>query len=648
MRLLNAQTREMKEFVSDNHVPPYAILSHTWGEGEISLANWLSFPAQKMKEMHGYRKIDFCCRQAIQDSLSWVWVDTYVSSTRSSFSSVSPSAGINGRDTRCCIDKTSSAELSEAINSMFRWYQQAAVCYVYLADASQCQNSKEIETQISKSRWFTRGWTLQELLAPEKLLFFSEAWAPLGSKSSLRDLVSQITGIEGKFLDRADLHTASVSKKMAWAANRQTTRTEDTAYCLLGLFDINMPLLYGEGKKAFQRLQEEIIRSYPYDHTLYAWGIPVARKDWSRNFPPVDDDASWPIPVPWSPDESERRLRGLLADSPADFQFSGNLVPWHNTTEFYVYDSFKTTYPVRIGQSIQIELPYYVTRHRRSVYHWAEPRLVQCRFLIHALLLCGLEASDGPTVWMPLQPSARGFCGRTEQFVVSDTPVLKADYLSMTRMTLRAEPETKVVAQHGDLILGMLNFQIYPDDICCRRWRTHATPEGVLYVQGDGLIRQVRECNGRLFALMFDFGPERGVGICLERARSEGDSLGPIEVSIVPLSWRGDDSLRQDGIKWIGRSKVLSAAALVAKVMETSGGVFEVDHPSLPRIRVRVERMGLHVPKAVVDVVVIDVEERKETKGESSGEGSEQERESDTDDASAGSWETYEGDGEPI
>lgn len=171
----------------------------------------------------------------------------------------------------CCIDKTSSAELSEAINSMYRWYQKAEVCYAFLSDVPSSEDPHKEESAFRKSRWFTRGWTLQELIAPVHLTFFGSDWEDIGSKLNLKVLISAITKVDARALAGSRiLNGWNVAQKMSWASRRVTTREEDIAYCLMGLFDINMPMLYGEGKKAFLRLQEEIIRN-SQDETIFAW-----------------------------------------------------------------------------------------------------------------------------------------------------------------------------------------------------------------------------------------------------------------------------------------------------------------------------------------------------------------------------------------
>ncbi|KAF1976635.1 HET-domain-containing protein, partial [Bimuria novae-zelandiae CBS 107.79] len=183
-----------------------------------------------------------------------------------------------------CIDKSSSAELTEAINSMFRWYQKAAACCAYLDDAtlgseSACDDT--IEDLLRWSRWFTRGWTLQELIAPNEVHFYDSLWKPMGTRTALGTCIADITSINSEILTtprataRTSIHSLlsekSVARRMAWTAHRKTTRPEDIAYCLLGLFDIHMPLIYGEGtKKAFARLQIEILRDST-DQSILAW-----------------------------------------------------------------------------------------------------------------------------------------------------------------------------------------------------------------------------------------------------------------------------------------------------------------------------------------------------------------------------------------
>lgn len=224
------------EFFGKN-VPHYAILSHTWGDDneEVTFRDLVNGVG---KSKVGYSKIRFCGQQAAKDHLRYIWVDT------------------------CTIDKSSSAELSEAINSMFRWYHEAAKCYVYLSDVSVGDFARN-HLAFRKSRWFTRGWTLQELVAPASVEFFSLEGERLGDKISLMQEIAGITGISIHALHgQHPLHQFSVTERMSWAKGRETKREEDVAYSLLGIFDIHMPLLYGEGReKALIRLHKEIEES---------------------------------------------------------------------------------------------------------------------------------------------------------------------------------------------------------------------------------------------------------------------------------------------------------------------------------------------------------------------------------------------------
>lgn len=241
MRLLDTETQELKEFMDD--VPTYAILSHTWGGDEVTLQDLARQPQDPTKD---FAKIDGACNLAFGDGYRYIWIDT------------------------CCIDKTSSAELSEAINSMFRWYEEASVCYVHLSDLSTTQDDLS-KDGLGGCRWFRRGWTLQELVAPPEVHFYDRSWNQVGTKNTLCDWLSDITSIPQDVLSNPDeIYCLPVATKMSWAAMRQTTRVEDMAYCLLGLFDVHMPLLYGEGRKAFRRLQEEVLKKTD-DLSLLAW-----------------------------------------------------------------------------------------------------------------------------------------------------------------------------------------------------------------------------------------------------------------------------------------------------------------------------------------------------------------------------------------
>ncbi|KJY00606.1 hypothetical protein TI39_contig321g00009 [Zymoseptoria brevis] len=266
MWLLNATTKQLEFFNEQDKYGRYAIFSHVW----LSKDQEVTFQDVEhgtYDHKAGWAKVVNACRRALEDKLDYCWIDT------------------------CCVDKTSSAELSEAINSMYRWYHQAKVCYAYLPDVPS--------VPLRESKWFTRGWTLQELIAPGHVLFYDGAWNFLGSKISMVRELAEITRIDANVLrDRENLMSVSVAARMAWAADRATSREEDRAYSLMGIFDVNMPMLYGEGRKAFTRLQEEIIK-ISTDHSILVW------QGWEKS-----------------------HLTTLMAPSPYGFRYAHNILSW--------------------------------------------------------------------------------------------------------------------------------------------------------------------------------------------------------------------------------------------------------------------------------------------------------------------------------
>ncbi|KAK5655271.1 hypothetical protein OQA88_5838 [Cercophora sp. LCS_1] len=281
MRLLNVDTLKLEEFFSQD-IPPYSILSHVWGDEEVAYHEVGSVTIRSKK---GWQKILRCCWKTRFEGLHYTWVDT------------------------CCIDKSSSSELSEAINSMFKYYRAADICFAFLEDVTgmpspasspapteeeadedvvmvepdgsrmvlaDAELDPEFALEFSSSRWFTRGWTLQELLAPTEVVFLNSQWCDIGTRTSSAGVISKITGIPQHALACSDWEGCSIAQRLSWASGRQTTRVEDQAYCLLGIFGVNMPLIYGEGSKAFLRLQEELLRVFQ-DYSIFAWRVETER-----------------------------------------------------------------------------------------------------------------------------------------------------------------------------------------------------------------------------------------------------------------------------------------------------------------------------------------------------------------------------------
>ncbi|KAL7279345.1 hypothetical protein ACG7TL_007186 [Trametes sanguinea] len=252
MWLLSTDSVRLQDFCGPDEVPGgYVILSHVWQAHEETFQQIQSLQRSGTEMAHAsgtWPKIHGSMNVAKLLGYAWLWIDTV------------------------CIDKTNSTELEEAINSMFRWYAESSACLAYLADVPDDCHVEAPQSAFRKSKWFTRGWTLQELIAPRQLLFMSEGWKCLGTKASLADLVEEITGIDAEVLTfRRVLDHVSVARRMSWASGRVTSKVEDEAYSLMGLFDVSMSTIYGEGKNAFRRLQEKIMKRSS-DHTLFAWG----------------------------------------------------------------------------------------------------------------------------------------------------------------------------------------------------------------------------------------------------------------------------------------------------------------------------------------------------------------------------------------
>ena len=307
MRLINVETLQLETFAGGTEVP-YAILSHCWGEDEVLFQDMFDGNAPWKK---GYAKIQRFCAVARSEGLRYVWIDT------------------------CCIDKSSSAELSEAVNSMFCSYRQASVCFAYLHDCpSNAFDGTVREDHFDASKWFTRGWTLQELVVPADVVFLSAEWKEFGTRRSLSNRISIITNIPAGILaGTSTLASYSVAQTLSWAAERVTTRPEDRAYSLMGLLDVHMPVIYGEGgEQAFLRLQQEILRRFD-DQTILAWEL--------------------------SPNTAV--VTGLLAPSPDCFRNCATIEKAYNEHQEFCFDGFYShllRYVLKVnGSAVQIPTP---------------------------------------------------------------------------------------------------------------------------------------------------------------------------------------------------------------------------------------------------------------------------------------------------
>ncbi|CAJ2504129.1 Uu.00g115230.m01.CDS01 [Anthostomella pinea] len=272
MRLINCKELRLEELIEPPGTHPFAILFHTWDAEEVTYQQFADTAARRFKR--GWAKIQRACATARECGCDYLWDDT------------------------CCIDKQDNAELTESIYSMFQWYSDATVCLAFIADFDATAGDME---SLRRARWFSRGWTLQELIAPSTVYFYDREWRLFGTRSSLYQELSSITGISTDILSPPDgaalrdlLDDILIARRMAWAARRHTTKKEDIAYCPLGIFGVNMPMLYGE---------------------VFAWTANDRTQDPSKNVSP------------------NKIYRGILASSPAEFAGSANIEP-NNDSKF--------------------------------------------------------------------------------------------------------------------------------------------------------------------------------------------------------------------------------------------------------------------------------------------------------------------------
>jgi len=415
---------------------------------------------------------------------------------------------------------------------MYRWYKNAQICYIYLSDVEKSANQQDTVHQIHQSRWFTRGWTLQELLAPRVASFHAEDWSNLGTKTELVDTIHVITGIDKSYLNGEDLQRASVAQRMSWASSRNTSRTEDIAYCLLGIFDINLPLIYGEGRKAFQRLQEAIMQSCPDDHSLFAWGTIV-------DYPPLeeltDDDLSAYNPPAWKPPAQrlhDMQLSGLLASSPRDFRDSHSIVPSECAKSFYRNPDIWAAIPIRVGGGgngiIRLDLPFLpVTRFIK--HHWDTPNFAQARQARFPVLLCHYKGR-----------SARNYMILTI-IECNDHLFSRCQYLALSDKRFRNENiwPYQLTRWKRETVIGLDPFPLRGSDIIFRRqvflfppdsitWRPHHGG----YCSFNNSIRVYRgvDSPGRGFAIEFRRKVARGkpAGFCILFTRASASTTNRV------------------------------------------------------------------------------------------------------------------------
>ncbi|KAG4277357.1 hypothetical protein FPRO04_14147 [Fusarium proliferatum] len=423
--------------------------------------------------MKGYHKIKRFGQKAASNGFHWVWVDT------------------------CCIDKKSSAELSEAINSMFRWYRNAQVCYVYLQDVHWCTDKETISEQLYPSRWFTRGWTLQELIAPSKVEFYSTDWKRIGSKDDLCGLLSSITRIDEHILKGGDMDSVSVARRMSWASDRKTSRVEDAAYCLLGIFDVNIPLIYGEGRKAFQRLQEAIMNA-THDQSLFSWGkivgCPAELIDQKQQLGTK--------PIPWKEAHHRQPLLGLFAESPADFKDSAEIWP---VDHGYAHYHDRRTPPALVNKGVLVNLVIY--KKFPSVAYWDDPAIAQPHDLELTVLLCRLGSKGSKLIGLSLYSLGDDYYSRTDELVLVDLFVSQVRFETWTRQ------------RH---LLPFRPFQLRNGDILFRRWVTPIKTGWIERPNTTSGPAWRHRCGDRILRIEGDANGDEEESFMFKRARPRG------------------------------------------------------------------------------------------------------------------------------
>ncbi|TGJ75601.1 hypothetical protein E0Z10_g10972 [Xylaria hypoxylon] len=592
MRLINAHTRQIHNFISSDDIKEFAILSHTWGSDEVTLQDWQSLSTAELESKKGYRKIDYCCKQALKDGYDWIWVDT------------------------CCIDKSSSSELSEAINSMFRWYQDAATCYAHLSDVPDDIKGDALLPALSGSRWFTRGWTLQELLAPRAIVFFSENWQNLTTKLNSVEILSTITGIERVYLEGDPLEDASAAKRMSWAAKRETTRIEDNAYCLLGIFDVNMPLIYGEGKKAFKRLQEEIMKANPEDHTLFAWGE-LVEKMTDISYVIADKEKTTELDeIPWETSKVTQPLSGLLAESPADFKNSGGFITSNIAAKFYKHAprGFITTFPQIQDKSIRLQLPVLYDQYQ-SICYWKRPQIATLCNTAVAILLCCHEKAPNFLPAILLRPCSekysfnrtREICFRYTSLSLSLRPLVFKH-----RRMLNIGPQRQLRIESGDI---MLRRYIWGKSTEAMGWRSvsqgQTIPEGVIRMRG---VKNGPICI--LYNRVCQVTCRHGFGIKLERIEKKNEEnneeMAHISAALVPMDSGPPEGTKYEpikpdfDIKWNPRSNCMRCdiPPEFMKVLAMPSDTAVIDILPFPVITIKAERVGLNAKDSASDIFV--------------------------------------------
>jgi hypothetical protein len=507
--------------------------------------------------------------------------------------------------TSCCIDQRSSAELSEAINAMFRWYKNADVCYVYLSDAEWCIDKEIMNETLGKCRWFTRGWTLQELIAPRNIEFYSRDWQKIATKDECCKQLSLITGIDKNILRGSNLANVSIARRMSWASRRETTRQEDIAYCLLGIFDVNIPLIYGEGLKAFQRLQETIMNT-TYDQSLFAWG--------SLPDPPSDPPSDPPFglidreqelgfkPIHWKSLQQRKSLLGLFAEHPRDFQDSSEISP---VDHGYTHELSRRRPPTMVNGGPFLDFVIYQTSAAAS--YWDRPPIALPHQVELAVLLCQVGNTGGKLVGLVLHPWGDGYYSRSKELVLIETFLSSICFQRLTQPR-HIMPQRPFQLHNGDVLLRQWT---YPKSFKFLGIDRPITKRGPAWRQKwhDKVLRLEEDAVGDE-EMSFFFGITRGEGIAITLRRLSG-TIKPLGDLLIGTSRFETTSLTLDDGKeipnWIPKHGKPFQDPEFHHAMKIPSDTWELKVRDLARICVKVNRVPIDDGCDAVDVVDVSM-----------------------------------------
>jgi len=432
--------------------------------------------------------------------------------------------------------------------------------------------------RLAKSRWFTRGWTLQELIAPRSVEFYSSDWRKIGDRHDLCDQLSTITGIDKHILLGGDLADVSVARKMSWASHRRTSRIEDMAYCLLGIFDINLPLIYGEGHKAFQRLQETIM-DRTFDQSLFAWGRIVSQPAHA-----ISEDQNVGLePIPWISPEARQPLLGLFAQSPQDFSGCGDIGPIDHA---YAHQISRKSSPRLLNGGVLIDL---VIHHSvPSAWYWDYPPVAQADQMEHAILLCRVGDTENLMVGLVLHPWGDGYYSRTSELLLAENVFVK-------HRTFKAWTRTRHIMAHRPLRLRNADILAKRANVSFRgsslvRPETNGSPVWRMRWGNRALRLQESAVGDEEVSLIYDTSNHEGFAITFMRLAQTTRPIGRLMVGMSPF-------LRRDGGRGPGNPIPAHSQSfrnpMFSRLMEDPVDYWSLEVEGRPRVYVRTERMML-------------------------------------------------------